>query len=113
MSREATALLLVSLIAFAMVAVNVVLALATFAKGKLTRGLLAVFVPGVGLIGALRLAKPGSLWARRFYDDQRHQRTRARYERNLTFHRLHERFDCFIGGAPTVAAVMIRRDEIA
>src|SRR5512146_1511993 len=56
------------LIGFALVASNVVLSLATFAKGKLTLGLLAVFVPGVGVVGAWRLAKPRSLWTRRFYD---------------------------------------------
>src|SRR5262245_3441775 len=55
------------LVAFALVAANALLALVTFAKGKLTLGLLAVFVPGIGLLGAVRLAKPTSLWARRFY----------------------------------------------
>jgi type IV secretory pathway TrbD component len=33
----------------------------------------------VGLAGAVRLAKPGSLWAHRFYRDGRMQRSRERY----------------------------------
>ena len=44
------------LAAFALVAANIALALVTFSKGKLTLGLLAVFVPGAGVIGAARLA---------------------------------------------------------
>jgi hypothetical protein len=102
------------LVAFALVAANVGLALATVLKGKLTLGLLAVFVPGVGLIGALRLSKPGSLWAGRFYDDAKRERARIRYESpDSAVHRVHERFDDLIGGAPTAVAALIRRDESA
>src|SRR5712692_11821289 len=54
-------------IVFGLIAGNVLFALATFMKAKLTLGLLSVFVPLVGLVGAVRLAKPNSLWAKRFY----------------------------------------------
>src|SRR5262249_2301362 len=43
------------LIAFAMIAANVVLSVVAFLKGKLLTGMLAVFVPLVGLVAALRL----------------------------------------------------------
>lgn len=90
------------LIGFVLVASNVVLSLVTFAKGKLTLGLLAVFVPGVGGLGAMRLAKPRSLWARRFYDGAKLVRARRRYEDPQSpLHRLHERLDDLIGGAAT------------
>ncbi len=95
------------LVAFALVAANVLLALVTFLKGKPTLGLLAVFVPGVGLVGALRLAKPTSLWARRFYDVGKRERARRRFEDpDSWLYRLHERFDDLVGGAPTLAAML-------
>src|SRR6266540_2462644 len=67
------------LAAFALVAANIALALVTFSKGKLTLGLLAVFVPGAGVIGAARLGKPRSLWGRRFYDDAKRARAERRF----------------------------------
>jgi hypothetical protein len=90
------------LAAFALVAANVGLALVTFAKGKLTLGLLAVFVPGAGVIGAVRLGKPRSLWGRRFYDDAKRARAERRFDCSDSWlHLLHERVDDFVGGAPT------------
>jgi hypothetical protein len=100
------------LIGFAVVTSNVVLALATFAKGKLTLGLLAVFVPGVGAVGASRLAKPRSLWARRFYDEAKLARGRRRFEDpQSALHRLHERLDDLIGGAATPQMMAIQWKE--
>ena len=90
------------LVATALVAGNVALALVTFAKGKLTVGLLAIFVPGVGPAGAFRLAKPRSLWARRFYGETKLARARLRFEDEASsLVRLHERFDDLIGGPPS------------
>ena len=100
------------LIGFALVASNVVFSLATFAKGKLTLGLLAVFLPGLGAVGGLRLAKPGSLWAQRFYDDARLARARRRYESpQSALRRLHERLDDLIGGAATPPLTAIQWKE--
>lgn len=36
-------------------------------KGRIVLGLIGVLVPVVALVGAVRLARPGSYWARRFY----------------------------------------------
>jgi hypothetical protein len=44
---------------------GVALAVVCVLKGKLFMGIVSVFVPLVGLIGAVRPAKPGSRWARR------------------------------------------------
>lgn len=88
--------------AFAMIAVNVVLAVTTFLKGKLTLGMLAVFVPLVGLVAAVRLAKPRSLWAKWFYGDGKLARARHRFEHDHSrLVRLHRRFDDLLGGAPS------------
>jgi len=93
------------LIAFVAVGASVAFALVTFAKGKLTLGLLAVFVPPVGLFCALRLAKPHSLWARRFYGKGKLARARERFERSDSWlARWHERIDDIIGGAPSTHA---------
>ena len=41
-----------------------------YLKGKLFVGTVGIFVPPVAFVGALRLAKPGSPWARRQYVDK-------------------------------------------
>jgi lysyl-tRNA synthetase class 2 len=88
--------------AFAMIAVNVILAVITFLKGKLTSGMLAVFVPFVGLVAVCRLAKPRSLWARWFYGPRRVERAEHRFDHDHSWVvRLHRRFDDLLGGAPT------------
>lgn len=91
----------------ALVALDVALAAVTLAKGKQTLALLAVFVPGVGLVGAWRLAKPRSWWARRRYGERKLARARARFDDPASLaHRLHERFDDLVGGPPTVRAMV-------
>lgn len=58
------------------------LSLVCFAKERVTHGLFGLFIPIVSLIGAVRLAKPTSLWARKFYGDKRPEkqaRAEARY----------------------------------
>lgn len=51
----------------ATVAVNSAFALAAIFKGRVVLGVVGVFVPLVALVAALRLARPGSVWARRRY----------------------------------------------
>jgi hypothetical protein len=94
------------LVAFIVVAASVGFALITFAKGKLTLGVLAVFVPPVGLVCAVRLGKPRSLWARRFYGEHKLERAHRRFENAESWLVLmHERIDDVIGGAPSTHAM--------
>jgi hypothetical protein len=58
------------------VAVNFLFALLALSKGKARMAIFGVIVPFVALIGAVRLARPVSPWARRFY--RRRPRARAR-----------------------------------
>jgi hypothetical protein len=51
-----------------LVIVNVGAAVLCFLKGKLWTGVLGCFVPVVALVGAVRLARPGSPWFRRYAD---------------------------------------------
>lgn len=49
------------------IVVNVVLAAITLAKGKLWTGLVGMFFPVPLVVGAIRIARPASPWARWFY----------------------------------------------
>ena len=80
---------------------NMVFALVAFLKGKAKLGAFGVFIPGVAEIGACRLAKPTSLWARRFYSPEQLERANRRaaaYEQRYAGAR-HRLYD-LIGGAP-------------
>ena len=48
-------------------------------KGKLVTGLVGFVVPIVALVGAIRLGKPSSFWARRFYSETKMARASARF----------------------------------
>jgi signal peptidase I len=64
----------------AYVVVLLALAVATGLKGKWGTLLLGVFLFPAWLVGAIRLAKPNSLWARRLYDEPKRERAKARAE---------------------------------
>ncbi len=44
--------------------INLLLVVVTLAKGKIWTGLVGLFIPLLALVGAIRLARPESLWAR-------------------------------------------------
>jgi hypothetical protein len=85
------------------VSVNLVFALVAFVKGKAKLGAFGIFIPGLSPIGAARLAKPTSLWARRFYSPPKLARSRVRADlRDERYGRLTRRLYDAIGGAPHV-----------
>ncbi|MEV0095368.1 hypothetical protein [Streptomyces sp. NPDC050738] len=82
---------------------NFLFALLALAKGKPRTALIGAVVPFVALIGAIRLARPVSPWARRFY--RRHPRRRARamlraYRHDRRWASPRRKFQDLIGGAP-------------
>ncbi|MEU1421227.1 hypothetical protein ACIF6L_02360 [Kitasatospora sp. NPDC086009] len=85
------------------ISVNALVSVITLLKGKMWTGLLGILVPGLSWIGAIRLARPSSPWARWRYATRPRRRARAlRRER-----RLHRRADIartwlfdLIAGAP-------------
>jgi hypothetical protein len=94
----------------------VVLALAaiTFGKGRILLGAVSLFIPLVGLYAAVRLAKPGSPWAKRFYRGHREhklERARARYGQGRPLEVLGTRLRNAIGGAPSTDETTIERVE--
>ena len=60
-------------------AVSFVSAVMCLLKGKLTTGVVGFLLWPVGLIGAIRLAEPNSIWARHLYDAEKRRRSRERY----------------------------------
>jgi hypothetical protein len=69
-------------------------------KGKVWMTVFGLVIPFIGMIGAIRLAKPGSPWARRFYKDdgQRLEKAKARWARLEA--RRHKALNA-IAGAPS------------
>ena len=79
------------------------LVLVSLLKGKPLTALCGVFIPLVALVGAVRLAKPASPWARRFFraGSRRRRRAAARYERHQRrWDGRRQRFQDLVGGAP-------------
>jgi hypothetical protein len=90
------------IVGFVVVAVSIVLSVVTCLKGKLTLGLLSIFLPPVGLVAAVRLARPGSVWASVFYRGHpgRQRRARERFDpEHSAVERLRHRLHDLIGGA--------------
>lgn len=85
------------------VAANFLLSLIALGKGKSRTAVFGVIVPLVALVGAVRLARPGSPWARRFYARRPRARARAelrafRHDRRWT--RPSRALQDWIGGKP-------------
>ena len=84
-----------TLAAFAIAVVNAL-------KGKYVFAVVSMLIPVVGLVTALRLAKPESAWGRRRYapGSRKHERAAKRYARHTARYR---RFQDSVAGAPTDA----------
>ena len=57
----------------------VLIALVNAAKEKFGMALVSIFIVPVGLVGAFRLGRPHSLWARLFYREHKKERARMRF----------------------------------
>ena len=71
------------------------------AKHRLVHALFGIFVPFLPLYAALRLAKPRSIWAKRFYGERRpdkQARAEHRFRSERLTHRSKERLRDAIGG---------------
>jgi predicted MFS family arabinose efflux permease len=90
------------IVGFTVVAVSIVLSVVTCLKGKLTLGLLSIFLPPVGLVAAIRLARPESVWAAVFYrnDPEKMARAGDRFDPALSSaERARRWFQDVLGGA--------------
>ncbi len=82
--------------------VDLLLATLAIVKGKRLLGVIGIFVPVASLVGAIRLASPNSMWARRFYtpESRKLARARARWAR---IQARRDRLTDAIAGAPEPA----------
>jgi hypothetical protein len=81
-------------------AVNLVLSIICLLKGKVITGIVGVFFLPVAIIGAIRLAKPGSWWARRRYPRRPHRLGRAERRFGPAYQARWNRLRDAVGGAP-------------
>jgi len=85
------------------VLINFLFVLIAMFKGKPRLAILGVFVPFVALFAALRLARPGSMWSKRWYRRRPKSRARSRlraYRHDRRWSRLGRGFQDLIGGTP-------------
>jgi hypothetical protein len=57
-------------------------AVAAYLKGKRATAIVGLLILPAAVVGAVRLARPGSRWAVRFYDSEKTARAEARFERD-------------------------------
>jgi len=85
------------------VAVATVLTLSTvcFLKGRILLGVVGLFVPFAAAVGAARLGRPTSPWARRRYAGTRLERAKARFGPDTRGARWQRRVGDLVAGAPS------------
>jgi lysyl-tRNA synthetase class 2 len=72
--------------------ITILLVAVNFAKEKFVTGIVGLFVPPVALVGAIRLGREHSPWAKLFYGDEKRARAKHRIEREAApFERAWER----------------------
>ena len=64
---------------FVAIAINLPFIIIAGLKGKIYFALFGLFVPLLALIGSLRLAKPESIWSKRFYNPSKKKKSVKRY----------------------------------
>lgn len=80
---------------------NFLLVLITLVKGKVRMAVLGILVPLVAIVGAVRLARPGSWWSRHFYRRRHRARARSRvrtYRHDRRWTKVRRRVQDLIGG---------------
>ena len=70
-------------------------------KGKLSAAVIGMFIPPVAWVGAIRLGRPGSWWAKRRYKPGSGKLVKAE-ARKVKHDRRVRRFQDLIGGAPSL-----------
>jgi hypothetical protein len=73
-------------------------------KGKLVTGAVGIFVPVVAIVGAIRLAKPRSPWARVRYKQHPTKQERSELRFGPTYEARMNRLKDLLGGAPSKPA---------
>jgi hypothetical protein len=67
------------IVASVIVVVHISYTVICLLKGKIVTGLAGLPIPTLSLVGAIRLAKPSSFWARRYYSTKKMDRATSRF----------------------------------
>lgn len=70
------------------------------AKGHVFLAATGIFIPVLALVGAVQLAHPTSIWARRFYSEHKLDHARKRYAPDSRLTRLGDWLSNLLAGAP-------------
>ncbi|CAM5259276.1 hypothetical protein [Streptomyces narbonensis] len=82
-------------------AVNFLFILVALVKGKFRMAVLGTLIPFVAIVGAVRLARPGSWWSKHFYRRRYKARARSRirtYRHDRRWNKVRRRLQDLIGG---------------
>jgi hypothetical protein len=82
-------------------AVNLLLSVICLLKGKVSTGVVGIVISIVALIGAVRLAKPGSWWAMRYYASRPRRAARAARRYGPRYQQRWNRLRDLVAGAPS------------
>jgi hypothetical protein len=85
----------------AVIAVNLLLCVICMLKGKVMTGIIGVFIGVVALVGAIRLAKPGSWWATHRYASRPRRAARAASRYDERYAERWNRLRDLVAGAPS------------
>jgi hypothetical protein len=85
----------------ASVGLNLTLCGLCASKGKVSTAVIGMFIPPVAWVGAIRLARPGSWWARRRYEEGSGKLVKAEARKGRHDRRV-RRFQDLVGGAPSL-----------
>jgi len=85
----------------AAISVNLVLCLICLVKGKVVTGVIGLVIGLVALVGAIRLAKPGSWWAVRRYASRPRRARRASQRYDERYQQRWNRLRDLVAGAPS------------
>jgi hypothetical protein len=72
-----------------------------FAKGRVVLGVIGLFLPVAAAVGAVRLARPASMWSKRRYDGDKRGRSAERFAPHRPLMRAGRRLSDLIAGAPS------------
>ncbi|MEU8571617.1 hypothetical protein AB0C51_25370 [Streptomyces pathocidini] len=87
------------------ITLNFCVALVALLKGKLRLAVLGAVIPLIALVGAIRLARPGSPWAKRLYRERPKARAKSQvraYRHDKRWDRYRRRFEDLVAGAPSL-----------
>jgi hypothetical protein len=85
----------------AVIAVNLVFCVICLLKGKIVTGVVGIFISVVAIVGAIRLAKPGSWWAARRYASRPRRAGRADRRFDQRYEDRWNRLRDLVAGAPS------------